>query len=340
MEVIMKKIAFIVIMSFVLLAVSDTILAKTDTAKTDSDYDNALKYYNSKKYKEAVRIFKEYIKKKPDPSAYYRIGYALYELRKYDEATEYFKAAYLIDPTFSPELIGYTQKYTEGKIKEAAKPSGEEVTPGKKPHVPAVTEKQSEIKPEHIPEKQSSAKIQSQKAPEPVITPEKKALPPEASKLEPREKIKPPAGLPSFPPSKNFMPGPAPGILTGLMAGLGMIFLVLGVAVYLYACLCIFLIAKKLQVSAPWTAWIPIVQLWTIVSSAGKPGWWVILFIIPILGAIVYFYLWICITENLGKNKWLGLLMLLPVINLIFMGMLAFSKTEKLSSTMESVTPA
>jgi hypothetical protein len=136
------------------------------------------------------------------------------------------------------------------------------------------------------------------------------------------------------------MPGPAPGILTGLMAGLGMIFLVLGVAVYLYACLCIFLIAKKLQVSAPWTAWIPIVQLWTIVSSAGKPGWWFILFIIPIVGAIVYFYLWICITENLGKNKWLGLLMLLPIINLIFMGMLAFSKTEKLSSTMESVTPA
>ncbi len=139
----MKKIAFIVIMSFVLLAVSDTILAKTDTAKTDTDYDNALKYYNSKKYKEAVRIFQEYIKKKPDPSAYYRIGYALYELRKYDEATEYFKAAYLIDPTFSPELIGYTQKYPEGKIKEAAKPSGEEVTPGKKPHVPAVTEKQT-----------------------------------------------------------------------------------------------------------------------------------------------------------------------------------------------------
>lgn len=133
----MKKIAFIVIMSFVLLAVSDTILAKTDTAKTDTDYDNALKYYNSKKYKEAVRIFKEYIKKKPDPSAYYRIGYALYKLRKYDEATEYFKAAYLIDPMFSPKLIGSTQKYPEGKIKEATTPSGEQVSLKKKRSVPA-----------------------------------------------------------------------------------------------------------------------------------------------------------------------------------------------------------
>src|SRR4030043_362010 len=327
MEVIMKKIAFIVIMSFVLLAVSDTILAKTDTAKTDSDYDNALKYYNSKKYKEAVRIFKEYIKKKPDPSAYYRIGYALYELRKYDEATEYFKAAYLIDPTFSPELIGYTQKYTEGKIKEAAKPSGEEVTPGKKPQLPAVTEKQP------------STEAQPQKTQEPVVTPETKSVLPEPPKVVPQA-TQPPAGLPQFPLSKDFMPEAAPGILTGLVAGFGMILLVLGVAVYLYACLCIFLIAKKLQVSAPWTAWIPLVQIWTIVSSAGKPGWWVILFIIPIVNTIVYFYLLICITENLGKNKWLGLLMLLPIINLIFLGMLAFSKTEKLSSTMESVTPA
>jgi len=95
----MKKIAFIIIMSFVLFAVSDTILAKTDT-----DYDTALKYYNSGKYKEAVRLFQEYIKKKPEPSAYYRIGNALYELRKFSEANEYFKQAYLIDPNFSPEL--------------------------------------------------------------------------------------------------------------------------------------------------------------------------------------------------------------------------------------------
>lgn len=133
MEVIMKKIAFIVIMSFVLLAVSDTILAKTDTAKTDTDYDNALKYYNSKKYKEAVRIFKEYIKKKPDPSAYYRIGYALYELRKFSEANEYFKQAYLIDPNFSPKPA--PKKEVAGEP-QAQKPYEPLVTPEQKSAAP------------------------------------------------------------------------------------------------------------------------------------------------------------------------------------------------------------
>jgi hypothetical protein len=40
-------------------------------------------------------------------------------------------------------------------------------------------------------------------------------------------------------------------------------------------------------------------------------------------------YVWTCITENLGRNKRLGLLMLLPIINFVFLGIPAFSKTEK-----------
>jgi hypothetical protein len=327
MEVIMKKIAFIVIMSFVLLAVSDTILAKTVTAKTDTDYDNALKYYNSKKYKEAVRIFKEHIKKKPDPSAYYRIGYALYELRKYDEATEYFKAAYLIDPTFSPELIGYTQKYPEGKIKEAAKPSGEEVTPGKKPHVPAVTEKQP------------STEAQPPKTQEPVVTPETKSVLPEPPKVEPQA-TQPPAGLPQFPLSKDFMPEAAPGILTGLVAGFGMILLVLGIAFYVFSCLCFFIIAKKLDVPSPWIAFVPIIQIWTFVRCAGKPWWWILLLLIPFINIILIIYLYMCIAENMGKNKWLGLIVLIPIGALILLGLLAFSKSEKPGRAIESTTPA
>jgi TolA-binding protein len=133
MEVFMKKTAFIFIMFFAMSAVvSDTILANTDT-----EYDKALKYYNSGKYKEAAMLLKEYVKKNPEPPAYYRIGYALYELGKYDEATEYFKAAYLIDPTFSPKKIGSTQNYPEDKSKKVIKPSGKQVPSKKKPYIPA-----------------------------------------------------------------------------------------------------------------------------------------------------------------------------------------------------------
>jgi hypothetical protein len=328
----MKKFAFIFIMFFALfVVVSDTIIANTDT-----EYDKALKYYNSGKYKEAVTLFKEYVKKNPKPSAYYRIGYALYELGKYDEATEYFKEAYLVDPTFSPELGISTQGYPE----EITKTAGKQVPSRKKTLVSEATEKQPEIKPEAPPEKQLPGETQPQKTQETKVTPGQGAPAPEPQKIEPRQRVQPPAGMPTFPKPKEGLPFAVPGFLSGLIAGLGMILIALEIAIYIYVCLCIFLIAKKLDVTAPWIAFIPIIQIWTIVSCAGKPWWWILLLLVPIVNIIVGVYIWMCITENLGKNRWLGLLMLLPIINFVFLGILAFSKTEKFTGTAEDATLA
>jgi hypothetical protein len=110
------------------------------------------------------------------------------------------------------------------------------------------------------------------------------------------------------------------------------------IAFYVYFSLCLFSIAKKLHISEPWTAWIPIVNIWTIVSAAGKPWWWILLLFVPIINIFIGVYLWICITENLGKNRLLGLLMLLPIINLIFLGFLAFSREGKPVETPEAGT--
>ena len=112
------------------------------------------------------------------------------------------------------------------------------------------------------------------------------------------------------------------------VAAFFMIFLVLGAALYVYFSLCLFLIAKKLNVQAPWTAWIPLVNIWTLLQAAGKPCWWVLLFFIPFVSVIVIAYVWMCIVENLGRNKWLGLLMLVPIVNLVYIGVLAFSNQE------------
>jgi magnesium-transporting ATPase (P-type) len=120
---------------------------------------------------------------------------------------------------------------------------------------------------------------------------------------------------------------PTAGIMAFVMAFF-MIFLVLVAGMYVYFSLCLYLIAKKLNVSAPWTAWVPIINIWTLLQAAGKPCWWVLLFFIPLVSIIVVAYVWMCIVENLGRNKWLGLLMLVPIINLVYMGILAFSKQE------------
>jgi hypothetical protein len=122
-----------------------------------------------------------------------------------------------------------------------------------------------------------------------------------------------------------------------MLAGFGIIIIVVVVIWVVYYLLCLFLIAKKLGIPAPWTAWIPIVNLWTIVTCAGRPWWWILLLFIPIAGIFVYIYLWMCISENRGKSKWLGLLILIPTADLVLYGILAFSKGAEKTDTIEDM---
>jgi hypothetical protein len=136
------------------------------------------------------------------------------------------------------------------------------------------------------------------------------------------------------------MPTDMPGIGTGLMAGLGaiaIVFQIVNIALLILFLVCLYLIAKKLEVPAPWLAFIPIINIWTIFSCAGKPWWWILLLLVPLVNIFVVIVVWMSITENLGRNKWLGLLMLLPIISSIFLAILAFSKTE---GTSEGITTA
>ena len=79
----------------------------------DVEFRKGLKFYNSRNYKAAAKQLQEYVKNKPDPTAYYLIGYSLYELGKFSEANEYFSQAYLIDPEFSLEKAGLIEKTPE-----------------------------------------------------------------------------------------------------------------------------------------------------------------------------------------------------------------------------------
>lgn len=326
----MKHFAYTIIAFLAVLAMCNIILAETD-----AEYDKALKYYNSRKYNEAATLFKEYVKKKPEASAYYRIGYSLYKLRKYKEADEYFKMAYLIDPMFSPQQIGLTPPYPEQRMRQSIEPNQ---APSKQ--MPSESKViQPEAKQKLLPEKQPSQEAQPQKEQAPMVT-EKAPLPEPQMVNPPQGGFQPPAGLQPFPGTGKGMRGLPPGVPVGLIAGLGIMIYFIAFVLYIFTSLCLFLIAKKLNVEAAWTAWIPIIQVWTFVTSAGKAWWWILLLLVPIVNTIVGIYLWICITENLGKNKWLGLLMLIPVINLVFLGILAFSKTEQAGYTDMGTTTA
>ncbi len=106
----MKKGFFVIITVLSLLVVAAAAFA-------DPEYDAGLKDYYGRHYKSAVVRLKAYVEKKPDPAAYYLIGYSLYKLRRFHEATEYFNQAYLIDPNFSPEKYGLGKELAKTKTK-------------------------------------------------------------------------------------------------------------------------------------------------------------------------------------------------------------------------------
>ncbi|MBT9537654.1 MAG: tetratricopeptide repeat protein [Nitrospirae bacterium] len=329
----MKKIVFVVLMVFALSAVYDTTFAAEN-----SEYSKALKYYNSKKFKEAVELLKEQEQKNPTPSGYYLLGYALYKLGKFEEANEYFKEAYLLDPEFSLEKAGLIKKTPEAKPKEAEKPS-----------VSETKEKQPDAKKEPVPSKEpqpqkpETAKDAKEKSATAAAEKKPSAQEPkkvEPQKVEPLKPMQPPAGFPTFPKPGKEMPGVSPQMLTAIFASFGIIILAIVAIWVVYYLLCLFLIAKKLAIPAPWTAWIPIVNLWTIVTCAGKPWWWILLLLIPIAGLFIYIYLWMCISENRGKSKWLGLLILIPTADLVLYGILAFSKGAEKTDMVEDMPQA
>lgn len=350
----MKKVVCIIAVFFTIAIISGVLFAKTET-----EYDKAVRYYNTGKYREAVEIFKDYIKTNPEAPAFYRIGYALYELGAYDEANQYFQQAYLIDPSFSPDIVA-----PKIKAEQVAKPPIEQAPPVTEPivqappvtepQVPVITEIQPETPPAPVPGPKPQMQMEPHKPQEQVAAPAKEVppgkteavpageeAPPQEAQVVTPQRVQPPAGFPEFPAPPAGMPDDMAGLASGMMAGFGMIIIVLQIIsflIYLFFCYCIFRIAKRLDVPAPWLAFIPIVQIWTVFSCAGKPWWWILLLLIPIVGLIVGIVIWMSITENMGRNKWLGLLMLLPIVNLIFIAILAFSKPEGFSAAEEVTT--
>ena len=71
----------------------------------DETYEKAMKHFKSREYKRAIPYLETYVVQKPDPAAYYMLGYACYQIRNFDRSKDYFDQAYLIDPDFSSDKV-------------------------------------------------------------------------------------------------------------------------------------------------------------------------------------------------------------------------------------------
>ena len=75
-----------------------------------------------------------------------------------------------------------------------------------------------------------------------------------------------------------------------------------------------------------WAAIVPIYNLYVMTQIAGKPGWWLVLFFIPLVNIVCAFLLFIAIAEKFGKGAGFGVGMTL--LGFIFVPMLGFGDAQ------------
>lgn len=113
-------------------------------------------------------------------------------------------------------------------------------------------------------------------------------------------------------------------------AGGSLVSFLMFVAFYAYFAMAIQTMAKKTNTPNGWMAWIPLLNVYLLLKVGGKPGWWLILFLVPLVNIVLMVMTWMSIAERLKKPNWLGILMLVPFVNMVIPGYLAFSSDKKM----------
>ncbi len=118
--------------------------------------------------------------------------------------------------------------------------------------------------------------------------------------------------------------GPGAGTFAAFGAVM-LVFLLFGLAIYIYMSLALQTIAKKTNTPNGWLAWIPIVNVFLMLNIAKKPLWWFILCLLPLVNIVIFIIVWMAIAEARQKPNWWGILMIVPVVNFIVPGYLAWA---------------
>lgn len=105
-----------------------------------------------------------------------------------------------------------------------------------------------------------------------------------------------------------------------------LLFLALGLGVYLFVCFMLYTIAVKTGAPDRWMAFIPILQMVLMLKVGGKPIWWIVLFFVPIANIVVQILMWMAVAEARGKPNWVGILVIVPCGALFVPAYLAFSE--------------
>ncbi|KJC65033.1 hypothetical protein SAMN06295879_1296 [Agreia bicolorata] len=76
-----------------------------------------------------------------------------------------------------------------------------------------------------------------------------------------------------------------------------------------------------------WAAIIPIYNIYTLVKVAGRPGWWTILFFIPIVNIVIHIIVALDVAKRFGKSGVFGFFLLF-LLGFIGYPIIGFGKAQ------------
>lgn len=114
-------------------------------------------------------------------------------------------------------------------------------------------------------------------------------------------------------------------VQTAIAGTMILIIVVFALAAYVYVSLALQTIATKTSTPNGWLAWIPIANIFLMLSVAKKPMWWFLLFLIPLVNIVIAIIVWMAVAEARHKPNWWGILTIVPGVNLVVPGYLAWS---------------
>ena len=109
---------------------------------------------------------------------------------------------------------------------------------------------------------------------------------------------------------------PSASPTSSILGFVGLLFL-LGFCLYLYFGITLMIIAKRSNTPNSGLAFLPIANLFLMCSIGRRPGWWVLLLLVPIVNIVIVAMIWMSIAEVREKPVWTGALVTLPGIGLI-----------------------
>jgi hypothetical protein len=114
-------------------------------------------------------------------------------------------------------------------------------------------------------------------------------------------------------------------MVAGAMGAFFLVFLLVGLGLYIYMALALQTIANKTNTQNAWLAWIPIANIILMLNVAQKPLWWILLMLLPLVNIIIMILVWMSIAKARQKPDWWGILMIVPFVNMIVPGYLAWA---------------